>query len=78
VPRDAHQQEDAGARVREEDARSGDLVTYGDDRADHIAIWMGDGRILHSTHRGGGGAPGVVEEQERPELRARRRFFLRL
>ena len=31
VPRDADQQEEAGAPVREEDLRRGDLVTYGED-----------------------------------------------
>src|SRR5260221_9870103 len=47
VPRDADQQEDAGAEVAE--PQPGDLVTYGDDVADHIAFWVGDGRILHAT-----------------------------
>ena len=31
VPRDADQQEEAGAPVREDDLRRGDLVTYGED-----------------------------------------------
>ena len=34
---------------------------------DHIAFWLGDGRILHSTQRDG--ANGVVEEPEPDELR---------
>jgi gamma-D-glutamyl-L-lysine dipeptidyl-peptidase len=58
VPRDADQQEEAGTEVAE--ARRGDLVTYGDDEADHIAFWLGDGRILHATQREGTGF--VVEE----------------
>ena len=74
VPRDADDQEAAGALVDE--ARPGDLVTYGDDAADHIAFWLGDGRILHATGRAGG--VGVVEEDEAPELRARRRRLVRL
>jgi cell wall-associated NlpC family hydrolase len=52
VPRDADQQEDAGAPVDEAEARSGDLVTYSEDGetgATHIAFWLGGGRILHST-----------------------------
>src|SRR5215210_6760435 len=57
VPRDADQQEEAGARVEPEDElRPGDLITYADeggDRATHIAFWVGDGRILHSTQREG-------------------------
>lgn len=73
VPRDAAQQEAAGAAVVEPDP--GDLVTYGDETADHIAFWLGDGRILHSTGRDGG--LGVVEEPEPAELRSRRRKFVR-
>jgi cell wall-associated NlpC family hydrolase len=77
VPRDADQQEDAGTPVDEGDARPGDLVTYGEAAsADHIAFWLGDGRILHSTRREG--ADGVLEEQEPAELTARRRAIIRL
>ena len=55
---------------------AGDLVTYGGDVADHIAFWLGDGRILHSTGRDDG--IGVIEESEPASLRARRRKFVRL
>jgi len=76
VPRDADQQEDAGTPVDE--PRPGDLVTYGDPdgAADHVAFWLGDGRILHSTSRDG--FDGVTEEPEPQELRARRRRTFRL
>lgn len=74
VPRDADQQEDAGLEVAEPDV--GDLVTYGDGVADHIAFWVGDGRVIHSTGRDGG--IGVVEEAEPAYLRARRRKIVRL
>jgi cell wall-associated NlpC family hydrolase len=77
VPRDADQQEDAGKAVDEADARPGDLVTYGEgSAADHVAFWLGEGRILHSTQREG--ADGVVEEAEPEELNARRRVIIRL
>jgi cell wall-associated NlpC family hydrolase len=78
VPRDADQQEDAGAPVDEGALRPGDLVTYGpgDGAADHIAFWLGDGRILHATDREG--VHRVLEEAEPPELRARRRRAVRL
>ena len=77
VPRDADQQEEAGERLSESDLRAGDLVTYGPlEEADHIAFWVGDGRILHSTQRDG--VDGVVEEEEPAELRNRRRAFVRL
>jgi gamma-D-glutamyl-L-lysine dipeptidyl-peptidase len=77
VPRDAHEQEDSGQPVPEHELRPGDLVTYGDGaRADHIAFWLGDGRILHSTRREG--VDGVVEEPEPQHLRDCRRRLIRL
>ena len=77
VPRDADQQEEAGEQLTEADLRRGDLVTYGPpEGADHIAFWLGDGRILHATGRDG--VDCVVEEAEPPELRDRRRALVRL
>jgi cell wall-associated NlpC family hydrolase len=77
VPRDADQQEEAGQKLSETELRPGDLVTYGPpDGADHIAFWVGRGRILHATGREG--VDCVVEEEEPPELRERRRALVRL
>jgi gamma-D-glutamyl-L-lysine dipeptidyl-peptidase len=76
VPRDADQQEEAGEPVAEARLRPGDLITYGEERAIHIAFWLGDGRILHSTERED--ANGVLEEEEPEDLRRRRRRLLRL
>jgi gamma-D-glutamyl-L-lysine dipeptidyl-peptidase len=77
VPRDADQQEAAGAPVQENQLRRGDLITYGDaERTTHISFWLGGGRILHSTGRDG--ANGVIEEQEPADLRAQRRALIRL
>ncbi len=74
VPRDAHLQEAAGEQIDE--PRPGDLVSYGDEiEADHVAFWLGGGRIVHATGRRG--VCAVVEELEPPELRARRRRFFR-
>jgi cell wall-associated NlpC family hydrolase len=75
IPRDADQQEEAGVPISEDDLRPGDLVTYGDEAATHIAFWLGDGRILHSTARDG--VNGVVEEREPPYLGSIRREFIR-
>jgi cell wall-associated NlpC family hydrolase len=78
IPRDADQQEEAGEPVDDHDARPGDLVTYDDGDggdATHIAFWLGDGLILHSTERDG--VDGVVEELEPEHLRAHRRRFVR-
>ena len=77
VPRDADQQEEAGEQLGEDELRAGDLITYGPaGGADHVAFWLGDGRILHSTRRDG--VDGVVEEEEPAELRANRRALVRL
>jgi cell wall-associated NlpC family hydrolase len=73
VPRDADQQEEAGLGVDE--LQVGDLITYGEP-VDHIAFWLGDGRILHSTGRENG--IGVVEEDEPDDLRVRRHKLIRL
>ena len=75
VPRDADQQEEAATPVSEADLQPGDLVTYGDEKTTHIAFWLGDGRILHSTQRED--ADGVLEEREPEDLRARRRKLVR-
>jgi cell wall-associated NlpC family hydrolase len=72
VPRDAWQQDAAGDEVAQ--PLAGDLATYGDP-VDHVAFWVGEGRILHATGRDG---LGVVEEQEPDSLRASRRRFVRL
>ena len=74
VPRDADQQEEAGTPLAEPEP--GDLVTYGDGAADHVAFWVGEGRILHATQRDG--VSRVLEEPEPPELRSRRRVTFRL
>jgi cell wall-associated NlpC family hydrolase len=75
VPRDAVQQEAAGAPVDE--PRVGDLISYGDeDAADHIAFWVGGGRILHASGREG--VRAVVEEPEPDAYKARRRKTFRL
>jgi gamma-D-glutamyl-L-lysine dipeptidyl-peptidase len=77
IPRDADQQEEAGTLVAEDALKPGDLITYGDEeQATHIAFWLGDGRILHSTEREG--VDGVVEETEPSHLRAQRRRLIRL
>jgi cell wall-associated NlpC family hydrolase len=77
VPRDADQQEEAAERLLEAEVRTGDLVTYGPaDGADHIAFWVGGGRILHATGREG--VDCVVEEAEPAELGVLRRAFVRL
>lgn len=75
IVRDAWQQEEAGEPLAESDL-PGDLISYGDPaRADHVAFWLGGGRILHATSRDG---LGVVEEAEPADLAQRRRKSFRL
>ena len=77
VPRDADQQEVAAEKLSEGDLRPGDLITYGPPaEADHIAFWVGGGRILHATGRNG--VERVIEEEEPAALRQRRRALVRL
>jgi cell wall-associated NlpC family hydrolase len=75
VPRDAWQQAEAGQRIA--DPEPGDVAVYADPgaRPDHVAFWLGEGRILHATGRDG---LGVIEEPEPPALRGRRQGFVRL
>jgi cell wall-associated NlpC family hydrolase len=61
VPRDAHEQEAAAEALEETDLKAGDLVFFGPpERADHIAFWLGEGRLLHATGRDG--VHAVLEE----------------
>ena len=75
VPRDAWQQLAAGDPVGKPEP--GDLLLYGDAGrpADHVAFWLGEGRILHATARDG---LGVVDEEEPDSLRSRRVGAVRL
>jgi cell wall-associated NlpC family hydrolase len=76
VPRDAAQQEAAGVKVAPADTQPGDLACYGEAECDHVAFWLGEGRILHATGREG--VRATVEEEQPPELEARLRRFVRL
>ncbi len=67
VPRDSWQQEESGEEVPEEDLQPGDLLCY----ENHIAFWLGAGRILHASGRDGVGR--VLEEPEPEELFVKRR-----
>ena len=76
VPRDADRQEAAATQITETDARPGDLVCFGEPgKANHIAFWLGNGRILHATGRDGVNA---VVEEPLGNVEARPRRFVRL
>jgi cell wall-associated NlpC family hydrolase len=74
VPRDSAQQEAAGVEVAVPEP--GDLACYGEPQCDHVAFWLGQGRILHATGREG--VRTTLEEEPPPELQRRFRRFVRL
>lgn len=69
LPRDSWQQEEGGEAVSADELEPGDVLCY----PDHVAFWLGGGRILHATSPQG----TVVEEQEPPELASERRAMRR-
>lgn len=55
LPRNSRQQYNFATKIKKSDIRKGDLVffdTKRDDRIDHVAIYMGDNKLLH-TYRVG-------------------------
>ena len=70
LPRNADQQETVGREVSLRQAEPGDLVCYGD----HIAIWAGDGQIVHASEAQG----EVVHEPHPKDLKARVRTVRRV
>jgi cell wall-associated NlpC family hydrolase len=70
LPHNAEQQESAGREVSLRQVQPGDLVCYGD----HIAIWVGEGKIVHAAKEAG----KVVEEAHPAELKGRVRTVRRV
>jgi cell wall-associated NlpC family hydrolase len=70
LPHNAEQQERAGREVSLRQVQPGDLVCYGD----HIAIWAGEGKIVHAAKEAG----KVVEEAHPAELKNRVRTVRRV
>jgi cell wall-associated NlpC family hydrolase len=70
LPRNADQQETVGREVSLRHAEPGDLVCYGD----HIAIWAGEGQIVHASKEQG----QVVHEPHSKDLKARVRTVRRV
>jgi cell wall-associated NlpC family hydrolase len=52
LPRDSAPQSLVGRSVARSDLRAGDLVFFGTSRVHHVAIYLGDGRILESPSVG--------------------------
>jgi len=50
IPRDAYQQEGFVLPIRLEDLSIGDLIFFGTElKANHVAIYVGEGRYIHSS-----------------------------
>jgi gamma-D-glutamyl-L-lysine dipeptidyl-peptidase len=56
IPRDAHDQANAGVEISLEDIKTGDLLFFayeeGKGRIHHVGIYYGDGKLLHSPNTG--------------------------
>ena len=70
LPRNADQQEQAGARSRSRSVRPGDLLCYGD----HIAVALEGGEIVHAAQE----QASVVREKHPSELKKRIRTVRRV
>ncbi len=81
IPRDARDQEAAGLLIDSSEQALGDLITYGQEGeplhgvAVHVAVWAGDGKIVHASGRSG--VMRVLLEAEPVHLVPRRRKILR-
>ncbi|UNS96596.1 NlpC/P60 family protein [Streptomyces tubbatahanensis] len=51
IPRTSQAQRSAGRQVPLGEARPGDLIVYRDD-ASHVAMYMGNGQVVHAPHPG--------------------------
>ena len=54
-------QYDETTRISLKDARPGDLAFYFDNGAHHVAIYIGDGKVVHASDYGIGVVKGVVK-----------------
>ena len=63
LPRTSYEQEYAGYEVSYSDAQPGDLICYGS----HVAIYMGDGQIVHASNS----RDGIKINEEEADIVAR-------
>ncbi|WP_013325259.1 C40 family peptidase [Gloeothece verrucosa] len=49
LPRDSYQQEAFTARISQEELILGDLIFFGDQRVNHVALYLGEGYYIHSS-----------------------------
>lgn len=49
LPRDSDQQEAFTKRIKKEDLLAGDLIFFGQEKVDHVALYLGKGDYIHSS-----------------------------
>ncbi|MBF2058290.1 MAG: C40 family peptidase [Cyanobacterium sp. T60_A2020_053] len=49
LPRDSYQQEEFCINISKEELEQGDLIFFGKQRVTHVAIYLGEGRYIHSS-----------------------------
>lgn len=49
LPRDSYQQEDFTQRIDKNDLLPGDLIFFGEQKVNHVALYLGDGYYIHSS-----------------------------
>lgn len=49
LPRDSYQQEAFTQRVSQEELLAGDLIFFGTERVNHVALYLGDNHYIHSS-----------------------------
>lgn len=50
LPRTSRQQANAGSKISSSDMKPGDLIFYGSPTINHVAIYMGNGKIVHAAN----------------------------
>lgn len=51
LPRTSSQQSRAGRAVNESEIKPGDLIFYGDSGVDHVVMYLGNGKLIHSSNK---------------------------
>ena len=51
LPRTSSQQSKAGRAVNESELKPGDLIFYGDSGVSHVVMYLGNGKLIHSSNK---------------------------
>ncbi len=49
IPRDSYQQEAFVHKITQEELEDGDLIFFGKEKVDHVALYLGQGHYIHSS-----------------------------